>query len=125
MMKQGGGLLAKGRLLGIQFETLFTDELYYKISKHAVDLALAVRDAFIQKGFQTFIDSDTNQQFFILPNAVLHELSKKYVFTIWERYDELHTVIRLCTSWATTKKDVTALIGDVLAMEITSNIYTK
>lgn len=113
MMKQGGGLLAKGRLLGIQFETLFTNNLYTQISKHAVDLALTIREAFLQQGFTSFIESDTNQQFFILPNEVLAELSKKYVFTIWQQYDETSTVIRLCTSWATTIEDATALIHDV------------
>ena len=121
MMKQGGALLAKGRLLGIQFETLFTDNLYTDISKHAVDLALAIREAFLLKGFKSFIDSKTNQQFFVLPNYVLAELSKKYIFTIWQQYNETHTVIRICTSWATSKEDVTALISDVLSMKVTAN----
>lgn len=118
MMKQGGALLAKGRLLGIQFETLFTNNLYLDISKHAVDLALAIKEAFLLKGINSFIDSHTNQQFFVMPNYILEQLSKKYVFTIWQPYDETHTVIRLCTSWSTTKEDVTALISDVLSLEI-------
>lgn len=125
MMKQSGALLAKGRLLGIQFETLFTDDLYMTISKHAVALALAIREAFLLKGFKSFIDSDTNQQFFIVPNAVLMELRKKYVFAVWQQYDAEHTVIRICTSWSTTTQDVTTLISDVLSLEVAHKVIVQ
>ena len=81
MIKQKGGLLAKGRLLGIQFETLFEDGLYYEISNHAVEMAMMIREAFVEKGFSLRYDSKTNQQFPILPNDVINELSKKYSFS--------------------------------------------
>lgn len=118
MMKQGGALLAKGRLLGIQFETLFTNNLYMEISKHAVELAMLIREAFTLKGFKLRYDSVTNQQFIILPNKVYEQLSKSYVFTKWETIGTEETVIRICTSWATSKEDVAKLIKDILQLEI-------
>lgn len=121
MMKQGGALLAKGRLLGIQFETLFTDGLYLAISKHAVDLAMLIREAFTLKGFKLRYDSITNQQFIILPNDVYKHLSKSYAFTKWETIGETHTVIRICTSWATCKEDVAKLIKDVMALDVVNS----
>ncbi|WP_339254240.1 low specificity L-threonine aldolase [Sporosarcina sp. FSL W8-0480] len=113
LIKQKGGLLAKGRLLGIQFETLFEDGLYYEISKHAVDLAIMIREAFVEKGHSLRYDSKTNQQFPILPNDVLSELSKKYSFSYWEKVDNTHSVVRFCTSWATKKENVEQLIEDI------------
>ncbi|MCT1539231.1 MULTISPECIES: threonine aldolase family protein [Lysinibacillus] len=113
MIKQRGGLLAKGRLLGIQFETLFEDTLYMDISHHAVDMAMMIRQAFLDKGFAMRYDSKTNQQFPILPNHLLPTLEEKYSFSIWEAYDDTHTVVRFCTSWATTKENVDRLIDDI------------
>lgn len=113
MIKQRGGLLAKGRLLGIQFETLFEDQLYMDISHHAVDMAMLIRQAFIDKGFDLRYDSKTNQQFPILPNSLLATLGKKYSFSIWEAFDDQHTVVRFCTSWATKKENVDRLIEDI------------
>lgn len=113
LIKQKGGLLAKGRLLGIQFEALFEDGLYYEISKHAVDLAIMIREAFVEKGFSLRYDSKTNQQFPILPNDVLSELSKKYSFSYWEKVDDTQSVVRFCTSWATKKENVEQLIEDI------------
>lgn len=117
MMKQGGALLAKGRLLGIQFETLFSDNLYFDISKHAVDLAMLIREAFLLKGFKLRFDSITNQQFIVLPNEVYEQLNKSYVFTKWETIGNEYTVIRICTSWSTSKEDVANLIKDVMSIE--------
>lgn len=113
MIKQKGGLLAKGRLLGIQFETLFENGLYYEISQHAVDLAMMIREAFVEKGFSLKYDSKTNQQFPILPNDVLSELSKNYSFSFWEKVDDTDSVVRFCTSWATKKEHVEQLIEDI------------
>lgn len=113
MIKQRGGLLAKGRLLGIQFETLFEDQLYMDISHHAVDMAMLIRQAFIDKGFDLRYDSKTNQQFPILPNSLLATLGEKYSFSIWEAFDDYHTVVRFCTSWATKKENVDRLIEDI------------
>lgn len=113
LIKQHGGMLAKGRLLGIQFETLFTEGLYYEISKYADDLALLLKDAFVKKGYELRYDSYSNQQFPILPNAHMEKLKEKYSFGFWENVDENHTAVRFCTSWATKKENVEALIADI------------
>lgn len=110
MVKQQGALLAKGRLLGIQFDTLFTDDLYTKISRNAIDTAMKLKKALQEKGYQLYIDSPTNQQFIILENNKKEELAKKVRFDFWEKYDEDHTVIRFATSWGTKMEDIDALI---------------
>ncbi len=115
IIKQRGGMLAKGRLLGIQFETLFTDGLYFEISKHAVDLAMKIRKACEEKGFGMQFDSYTNQQFPILPNALVAELRQKYAFYTWQKVDEDHTSVRFCTSWATDAENVEQLLADIRA----------
>ncbi|WP_312107960.1 threonine aldolase family protein [Brevibacillus reuszeri] len=115
-IKQKGGLLAKGRLLGIQFETLFEDGLYHEISSHAVEMAMMIREAFREKGFSFRYDSPTNQQFPILPNQILSELSKTYSYSLWEKFDAEHSVVRFCTSWATKKENVERLIADIKAL---------
>ena len=112
-IKQHGALLAKGRLLGIQFDTLFTDELYMRISEHAIDMAEKLKSLFTQKGYRFFIDSPTNQQFMILDNEKMKELSEKVEFSFWETYDKTHTVVRFATSWSTQESDLTAL-GELL-----------
>ncbi len=112
-IKQRGGLLAKGRLLGIQFETLFEDGLYEEISSHAVEMAMSIREAFLEKGFSLRYDSKTNQQFPILPNDVLGKLGEKYSFSFWEKFDDSHSVVRFCTSWATKKENVEMLVADI------------
>ncbi|MEO4055082.1 low specificity L-threonine aldolase [Solibacillus sp. CAU 1738] len=117
LIKQKGGMLAKGRLLGIQFETLFEDGLYYEISNHAVEMAMIIRKAFVEKGFSLRYDSKTNQQFPILPNDVLEKLSEKYSFTFWEKVNSTHSVIRFCTSWATKEEHVEMLIEDIKELE--------
>ena len=115
-IKQRGGLLAKGRLLGIQFETLFEEGLYFNIAEHAVELALKIRDAFKEKGYNFLYDSDTNQQFPIIPNDQLEKLRHKYSFSTWETIDEAHTAVRFCTSWATKEEHVEQLIKDIQAL---------
>ena len=110
MMKRGGGMLAKGWLLGIQFETLFQNGLYLKLGKHAVSLAYLIRDAFRNKGISFIMESSTNQQFPILTNKQMETLSGEFAFTYWEKVDEEHSAVRFCTSWATTKEQVDALI---------------
>jgi len=113
MIKQNGGLLAKGRLLGIQFETLFENGLYFDISHQAVEFALQIRRAFEAKGFAMKFDSITNQQFPILPNTALTKLSQKYSFTFWEKVNDQTSVVRFCTSWATKKENVDELLKDI------------
>jgi threonine aldolase len=115
-IKQNGGMLAKGRLLGIQFEILFEDGLYYEISKHAVDMAMMIRTAFQKKGFSFRYDSKTNQQFPILPDEVLIKMSEKYSYSFWEKVDAAHSAVRFCTSWATKREHVEMLINDIEAL---------
>ena len=109
LVKKHGALLAKGRLLGIQFDTLFTDDLYFKISQNAIDRAEELKSLFISKGYRLFMDSSTNQQFVILENSRMKELGKNVKFSFWEKYDENHTVVRFATSWATTKEKIKEL----------------
>ena len=110
-IKQNGALLAKGRLTGVQFDALFTDGLYFEIGKNAIDCAKALRCGFAQKGYRFFIDSPTNQTFVILENSHMASLREKVKFDFWEKYDESHTVVRFCTSWATKMEDVSSLIS--------------
>ena len=109
-VKQHGALNAKGRLLGVQFDTLFTDDLYFEISKHAIDMAEKLKTAFREKGYKFLIDSPTNQIFVILENDKKKELEKEALFGFWEKYDETHTVVRIATSWGTTEEELYALI---------------
>ena len=109
-IKQHGALLAKGRLLGVQFDTLFTDNLYFRISKHAIEMSEILKRELAEKGYRFYFESPTNQQFIIVENSKMEELSKRVVFSFWEKYDENHTVIRFATSWATRKEDVIKLM---------------
>lgn len=111
LIKQHGALLAKGRLLGIQFETLFTDGLYLKIARHAIEMAMKLKSAFVDKGYRLFIDSPTNQQFVLLPNEDLERLSTVATFEIWGVRGEKETPVRFVTSWATREEAVDELIA--------------
>jgi threonine aldolase len=111
MIKQRGALLAKGRLLGAQFDALFTNDLYLRISSNAIETAAILRKALVERGYRFYIDSPTNQIFVILDDSKLAELSHEVIFSVWERFDAKHTVIRFATSWATTESDVHALIN--------------
>lgn len=108
-IKKRGALLAKGRLLGVQFDTLFTDGLYFKISRHAIDMAEELKEILESRKIPFYLKSPTNQQFVILENEWLKELKKDVMFSFWEQYDETHTVARFVTSWATTREDLKAL----------------
>lgn len=112
-IKQKGGMFAKGRLLGVQFLELFKNGLYFEISKHAIDMAMLLKDGLKEKGYEFFMDSNTNQQFIIVEDAKLQEIRQKYGVTYQERYDETHSVIRLCTSWATKEENVKAFLQDM------------
>lgn len=109
MVKQHGALLAKGRLLGVQFDTLFTDDLYFKISQHAIDMAERLKEIIKEKGYKFYLESPTNQQFVILENAKMKELEKKVGMGFWEQLDDNHTVVRFATSWYTKAENVEAL----------------
>ena len=115
MIKQNGGMLAKGRLLGIQFDTLFTDDLYFKISAHADELAMKLKKIFLEKGYGLRYDSYTNQQFPILPDSHIEKLKEKYVFEFWEKVSDTESAVRFCTSWATKPEVVDELIKDIMA----------
>ncbi|MDO4355825.1 MAG: low specificity L-threonine aldolase [Clostridia bacterium] len=117
LIKQHGGMLAKGRLLGIQFAELFRDGLYFELSDHAIACAMKLKKAFAEKGYPFFVDSPTNQQFPVLPDAHLDVLRQKYSFSYQARVDEAHSAVRFCTSWATREADVDALIADIRALE--------
>lgn len=116
-VKKRGALLAKGRLLGVQFDALFTDGLYFRISRHAIEMANRMKEIFVSHGLELYIDSPTNQQFVILDDSVMERLAEKVTFSFWEKYGDSRTVVRFATSWSTTQEDLTALaavLDDVL-----------
>ena len=108
-IKKRGALLAKGRLLGVQFDTLFTNDLYFEISRHAIEMTEKMKELFRAKNYRFFIDSPTNQQFVILDNAKMEKLKEQVKFCFWEKYDETHTVVRFACSWSTTQDNLDAL----------------
>lgn len=114
LVKQHGALLAKGRLLGVQFETLFTDGLYMEISRHAVNMAMKLKKAFTDNGYRLFIDSPTNQQFVCLPNEEIDRLRKIASFELWGPRKDKETPVRLVTNWATREEDVNEFISHLV-----------
>lgn len=104
-IKRHGALLAKGRLLGVQFEALFTDDLYLRIGRHAVRIALQLKQQLLDKGYKMLIDSPTNQQFFILPNEVLDSLAGKVSVGLWGPRGEKETAVRFVTTWSSESLD--------------------
>ena len=115
-IKQRGGMLAKGRLLGVQFCALFENDLYFTISAHADRLADKLRDCFSELGYSFFMENTTNQLFPILPSAVRAELGKKYTFIEMDQVDEDRRACRFCTSWATKEENVEALCADLRSL---------
>lgn len=112
-IKQHGALLAKGWVLGLQFDVLFTDDLYYKLGKHANDMAVLLRNGLKEKGYRFYMDSPTNQQFIIVDQEQLNRISEVTTYGFWCKFDEKHTVIRFATSWATREEDVRALLAKI------------
>ncbi len=110
-IKQHGALLAKGFLTGIQFDTLFTDNLYFDISKNAIECAFKLRKAIIEKGYKRYLHSHTNQIFLVLNNEQYEELSKKVSTSYWDRLNDNEVVVRIATSWATKMEDVDTFIS--------------
>ena len=109
-IKQHGAMVAKGRLIGAQFDALFTDGLYFEISRHAVDMAEKLKQGFLARGYRFFLDSPTNQQFVIVENGQLERLSRSVRSSYWEKYDGSHSVVRFATSWFTPPENVDALM---------------
>lgn len=110
IIKQHGALLAKGRIAGIQFDELFTDRLYERIGKPAIDAAEQIKEALKKFGYKLALDTPTNQIFCIVSNEVMKKIAQDVEFGFWEKYDETHSVIRFATSWATTMEDTQKLI---------------
>ena len=115
IVKQHGALLAKSRIAGVQFDALFTDGLYFKISRNAIEKAMQLREIF-QKAGLAINDSPTNQQFVILSNEQMERLSKLIAFETWEPIDDNNTLCRFVTSWATTDKDLEALESSIASI---------
>ncbi|MCC8079751.1 MAG: low specificity L-threonine aldolase, partial [Oscillospiraceae bacterium] len=109
IVKQRGALLAKGRLLGVQFDALFTDGLYFELSRHAIDMAERLKELFRSRGVEFFIESPTNQQFVVLENSKLDALRQRVAVSVWQKLDGTHTVVRFATGWATTAENIAAL----------------
>ena len=110
MVKQQGALLAKGRLMGLQFDVLFTDDLYTRISRNAIETADRLKEGLAAKGYRFYMESPTNQVFPILENSQLEALEPLAKFGFWEKYDDTHTVMRIATSWATRMEEIEQLI---------------
>ena len=108
-VKQHGALLAKGRLLGVQFDALFTDGLYLEIGRHALEMAARMKAIFAQKGYPLHLASPTNQQFVVLTDAQAERLREHVAFSFWERLDGGRMVARFATSWSTTPEDLRLL----------------
>ncbi len=117
LQKQRGAMLAKGRLLGLQFDALFTDDLYFRIARHADEMAYQIREIFVSNGYPLLFDSPTNQQYPIIPDEELAILGQNFGYEYWERVDETHSGVRFCASWATTQEQVDALREAVRALK--------
>lgn len=118
MIKQKGGLMAKGRILGIQFVELFKDNLFFEIGEHENKMATILREGLKEMNFKFFSDSPTNQIFPIMPNWLLKELDKDYIYTFWAKDSEETSAIRLVTSWATKEENVKNFIADVKKLSL-------
>jgi len=109
IIKQHGALLAKGRVLGLQFDTLFTNNLYFSIARHAIDMAMELKQMFASKGFEFYIDSPTNQQFPILNQEQLDALDGKVLYEVWDTLPDGRFITRFATSWATPRENIDKL----------------
>ena len=119
IIKQNGGMLAKGRLLGVQFQRMFEDDLYLQMGRHGIEMANVLREGLKTCGLSFLIDSPTNQIFPVFEDAIIEELKKDYDFSYQQRMDEQHSAVRFCTCWATKEEDVSALINKI--KELTGN----
>lgn len=120
IVKQHGAMLAKGRLLGVQFDTLFTDDLYFKISAHGIAMAEKLKKGFQERNYPFYLDSPTNQQFILLTCAQIERLKDKVGFDLWEWTDAEHRAVRFATSWATKEEDIDLLM-QILDEQVRNN----
>lgn len=109
IQKQHGAVIAKGALIGLQFEALFTDDLYFKLARHANEMAMRMKEVFRRKGLQFYVDSPTNQQFVVIGNELVEQLGRQVQFTHFGQADKQHTICRFVTSWATTEEEIEEL----------------
>jgi threonine aldolase len=109
IQKQHGAVIAKGALIGLQFDALFTDKLYFRLSEHAIKMAMRMKDIFRKKGYQFLVDSPTNQQFVVIDNEQVERLSREVEFSHFGQTDHHHTICRFVTSWATTEEELDIL----------------
>jgi len=116
MIKQQGGMLAKGRLLGLQFDTLLQDYLYFRLARQANEKADKIRKVLAELGYPLYVPGSTNQIFVVMPDAVLDELAEKFTFSLECQVDESHRAVRFCTSWATKQENVDALCDTLRAI---------
>ena len=116
-IKQHGALLAKGRLLGVQSQALFTDHLYEQIGETAIRCAARIREKLLAKGFELSVNSPTNQIFFAIDNSLLDPLSGKVSYGFMEKIDDHRSMIRFCTSWSTTEEKTDALLSVIDQMD--------
>lgn len=116
-MKQKGALLAKGRLLGIQFAELFQNQLYFKIGQEANSMAQLLKEGLSTLNFPFLVDSDTNQLFPIFPNSLIDYLHQRFTFLVWDTYDESHSIIRLITSFSTTRQDIYEFLSSIIQFQ--------
>lgn len=112
-IKQKGGLLAKGRVLGLQFEELFKDDLFFELAKHANEMARYIAAAVAKAGYSFLTEPASNQIFPILPNALIEKLQKNWAFYVWEKTDENRSAIRVVTSWATSRDAAETFAGEI------------
>lgn len=113
IIKQKGGMLAKGRLLGVQFAALFREDLYFELAGHANKMAMLIKEAFKSNGYAFLVESFTNQQFPIIPDSVLLKLKERFEYSFWVKVSEKASAVRFCTSWATTPEAVEQLIEEI------------
>ena len=109
IQKQHGAVIAKGALIGLQFDALFTDNLYFRLSRHAINMAMQLKQLFQEKGYPFYIDSPTNQQFLVIKNEEVERLGQQVEFTHFGQTDHHHTICRFVTSWATTQEEINEL----------------
>ncbi len=112
-IKQRGALLAKGRILGLQFLELFKDNLFFENTRHSNVIAQKISQALVEKGYEMVAATESNQIFPILPNTLIKKLEDKFDFYVWQKHDAEHSVVRLVTSWATDEKQVDAFIENI------------